>query len=188
MADEYQIPIIGDSPSLYDLGSRISQGALPLLAYGVAGGLQQALVAPTQGQIPLAFGFTSETPWAAPEAYYDIGVPGQDQSLQISAQLAGQRVVGSPVRTHTTGLLDYAVRHDYPFAIQAMELIHPGRALALYRERGERGQLSEQAPSLVPATTGVVDSLPHFTGVNYGGRKSRRFSNGKIPCFPSSSP
>jgi len=117
-------------------GFFIPKSAKALAVYGLIGGLEQSILAPISGQFPLGFGFTYETPWAGAPIDYSVGQPGQSTNLQWHAHLAGQRVFsGLPLRTHTTGIIDWAVRNDIWGAEDALELIHPGRVRLILQER-----------------------------------------------------
>lgn len=113
-----------------------SIGLLPLILYGFVGTVEQLFIAPFQGQIPLFGGFTLETPLSNDSIGYEVGNPGLSPDLQLIAHLRGQNIVqGLPFRTHTTGLIDYGVRHGIPGSESAMEWIHPGRVEDIHRER-----------------------------------------------------
>jgi len=122
--------------SFHSVSLRFVRGLGPLIAYGALGTFEQTIVAPTQYQVPLVGGFTLPTPWADPPLDYVRGVPGQSQDFQLAAHLAGQSVDPFDlVRTHTTGILDYGVRHSWPYASDAEELVHPGYVQLIKRER-----------------------------------------------------
>jgi hypothetical protein len=94
------------------------------------------LIGPFLGLLPLVLGFSLPLPWAVSITPYVVGVPGYSRSLQFGAQAGGQLAwPGYPFRSHTTGLLDWAVRNDVPGAGTALELIHPGRTDLLLQER-----------------------------------------------------
>jgi len=141
------------------------------MVYGTIGHFQQLVFAPSQGQIPLGFGFTWATDGAKDVEDYVIGVPGQDQGFQLSPQLAGQEfIAGLPLRSHTTGIIDWAVRHGLPGAEFADELVHPGRASALLAERPDNPQ-SPTFPGNVLRVfphTGGAFSNNVAEGVDYG--------------------
>jgi len=125
--------------------NRAVAGALPLLAYGLVGEFSQLFLAPLTAQLSLGLGFTVETPFSPSPEGYSLGDPGQDQSMQWGPFLRGQRVLPDvPIRSHTTGIIDYGVRHGWPFAVEAEELVHPGRTELIARERveGEEGKSS----------------------------------------------
>lgn len=125
-------------------------GVKTLIAYGIIGTIEQLFVAPTQGQIPLIAGFTLETAWSAPARSYVVGVEGLSPELQVDAHLAGQYVIrGYPIRTHTTGLIDYGVRNGIPGSEVALSIIHPGRVERIHAETLHLGQLS-----LTPSESG----------------------------------
>jgi len=127
--------------SLSSFGSRAWHGTIPLLAYGVIGGFEQGVFAIGQGQIPLAFGFTVPIPGLAqPAQHYDAGIPGQPQGFQLAPHLAGQPK-DSPIRSHTTGIIDYGVRHEWPYAVEAEELVHPGRSAVIKSELADLGSV-----------------------------------------------
>lgn len=114
---------------------RLNEGLIPLVLYGALGTVEQYIIAPSQGQIPLVGGFTLVTPWSGPEVHYRRGVPGQSQDFQWEAHLAGQDV--DPfglIRSHTTGLIDYGTRHGWPFADKANEFVHPGHVEIIVNE------------------------------------------------------
>lgn len=118
-------PVIGNNgPS--DLVRRVLAGTLPLVVYGVVGTVEQAFVAPFYGQIPLVAGFTMDTPLSIPAQDYDLARL-QDGTLQWDAHVAGQYAIPGIVRSHTTGILDYATAVGLPGAYEANELLHPGR-------------------------------------------------------------
>jgi hypothetical protein len=136
--ETYETPVFGDNRSFDDFSYRLAVGAVPLLAYGVAGTVQQLFSAPFHGQIPLTGGFTIETPFSSPSIGYRTGHRGQSQTFQADAQAAGQSVNPdgplSFIRTHTTGIIDYGVRQGWPLAEAAEELVHPGRVAQIRRE------------------------------------------------------
>jgi len=119
--------------------SRLAVGIVPLVVFGTVGTVEQSILAPMVGQIPLLGGFTLATPFSAPPRYYSVGRRGESRSLQLGPHVAGQSVLGTPIRTHTTGLIDYAVRSPsetlHRFASLAEEAVHPGRSSAIDRER-----------------------------------------------------
>lgn len=91
----YETPVIGSGRGFSDLYDRTSRGLLPTLAFGAVGTVEQALIAPLNGQVPLIGGFTLATPWSAqPSEGYVIGQPGQSQDLQWGAHQDGQVVLG----------------------------------------------------------------------------------------------
>jgi hypothetical protein len=150
-----ETPVFGDDRGLGDLFQRAARGALPLLAYGAIGTLAMSAMAYQDYQIPLSGGFTMVTPWSSKPNYYDAGEVGQSQDFQYHEFLAGQPVLG-PFRTHTTGIIDYGVRHSWPFAAEAEDLVHPGRKELLSRER----QIVQVADGTFPASVvalGVAD-------------------------------
>lgn len=102
-------------------------GLLSLIFYGAIGTIEQSIVAPFTGQLPLIGGFTLETPWSVHPQNYDLDLYREDPGFQIAAHLRGQQAIG-PVRTHTTGILDYGAIRGWPGASQALETVHPGRS------------------------------------------------------------
>lgn len=112
------------------------EGAYQLMCYAGIGSVVETITALPRGQIPLFAGFTVELPWTIEEQHYIVGTPGLSPDLQVDAMLAGQRVVPwLPIRTHTTGLIDWGVRQNVPGAREALELIHPGRTALILQER-----------------------------------------------------
>jgi len=123
-------------------------GLGPILNWGTIGSVVELFTALPAGQIPLGGGFTLETPWSVPEKPYVTGVPGQSRGFQAEAQFAGQRMISwLPIRTHTTGLIDYAVRTVGTGGVparmlgltptSALEMVHPGRVSQIARELSE---------------------------------------------------
>lgn len=182
-----ETPIIGNGRSFGDILQRAHFGAAPLLIYGVVGGAIMSTLAYGDAQIPLAGGFTLETPWSSPPNFYDAGEIGQSQDFQYREFLAGQPVFG-PIRTHTTGLLDYGVRHGDHLAMLANDLVHPGRKEMLFREmdyeqmslvRGSdavgipeaRGRNTE---ALVPSVSSDNRVLASYSTVPFINRRRRR--------------
>jgi len=126
---------------------RMVHGAVPVLAYGFAGTVEQFFVAPAFGQIPLVGGFTLDTPWSIPAHDYDIGVSGMSQALQWEHHVSGQHFLyWLPVRSHTTGLIDAGVREFTgplrSFSIFAAEALHPGRTRVMELELTSSGGVS----------------------------------------------
>jgi len=189
-------PVFGEDRSFADLLGRTVRGALPLIAYGAIGTWVEQNVAYAQGQIPLLGGFTLDTPWARPIEFYDAGEVGQSQDFQLSAFLAGQRVIG-PIRTHTTGLIDHGVRHGEFFAPFAEDLVHPGRVELLARERGfqqepllkhnVRDSASDYRSddNLSPATSSTSSAWdPVYVPLAFIGRRpSRKVKGDLVPCW-----
>lgn len=134
-----EAPVIGDSRGIVDLVGRTVAGLPGLLLYGAIGTIEQAIVAPFSGQIPIVGGFTLAIPGVASSTKgYTVGVRGQSQDFQTAAHLRGQEVIpGIPLRTHTTGILDYAVRHGLPFSRSAIEIPHPGRTRQIEYEASD---------------------------------------------------
>jgi len=169
-------PVLGQDMST--LPSRFLTGVIPLALYGALGELQQMFVAPFQRQIPLKFGFTLNTPWTLPPVYYVVGVPGMSQDFQADAQFSGTPVwPGSPFRSHTTGILDYGVRHNWWGAVAADELVHPGRVARILEEAlPSQSQNVWPLPSGPPfgGTLGRIDASDGivFRGVH---KRRRRF-------------
>jgi hypothetical protein len=156
----YAPPLIGNSFDPVDFTIRLAAGATPLLIYGFAGSVEESILAWNYGQVPLAFGFTLDTPWSVDPMFYDQGIPGIPADMQWDPQLRGQRVVG-PLRTHTTGIIDFGVRNDLPFARAAEELVHPGRASLLDWERVSTASvLSGTDRGLVQASVSPVMPVP----------------------------
>lgn len=123
--------LIGPDFSAADFGDRFVRGAVPLLAYGLVGMVEQAILAPLDYQIPLAFGFTLETGWSSPTKNYDYqAYRDNPDDPQWDAHLSGQTAIGE-VRTHTTGILNYGTIHEWPLAQEALELVHPGTTAIL---------------------------------------------------------
>jgi hypothetical protein len=153
--EELEEPVfLGRDRSVSDFLQRFGMGAFPLLVYGVVGAVEQNVLAPFQFQIPIGFGFTLATPLSPPMIKYTIGVPGLSQDLQSLPHLRGQEfgptVFGFTMRTHTTGLIDYGVRHAIPGSVSAEELIHPGRVSRILSEtRMEDSSMPEPGDAMV---------------------------------------
>lgn len=176
---------LGEPFDLDEFGGRLLSGSLPLITYGLLGGLLQSYQALSHGQLPLAFGFTLETPWSGPPILYRAGEPGLP-ILETEAYFAGQRVLG-PIRTHTTGLIDAGIRlgasheqaldalpaeHLYGTALRVIseaadDLVHPTRSKLLARER------------IQPNSRSNVESSPRSDASTpmYSGFGSNQFSS-----------
>jgi hypothetical protein len=116
-------------------------GARTLINYAIIGTVEQYFTALPHGQLPLGSGFTIETPWTVPELHYQVGTRGLPTTMQWEAHLAGQRVFQDfPLRTHTTGLIDYGVRNGLLGSESALELIHPGRVARIHSERNQQDE------------------------------------------------
>lgn len=151
--ESYETPFFGDNRTLGDFAFRGSLGVAPLVLYGMFGGIVS--IAPLLGdfQVPIGMGFSLATPLSSPSEFYITGQRGQSQRMQWQAFGAGQTVLG-PVRTHTTGLIDFGVRQGDPLAILANEFVHPGRVSQILGERVPVPGVSFQRP----AAEGVVES------------------------------
>jgi len=115
---------------------QIVLGLLVLAGFVLLATIETVVVGPFLGLVPLGGGFTYPLPWAVSITPYVVGVPGYSRGLQYRAQAGGQQAwPGLPFRSHTTGLLDWAVRNRVPGSGTALELIHPGRADLISSER-----------------------------------------------------
>jgi len=142
------------------------RGVIPLSVYGLYGTIEQTILAPGDAQIPLVFGFTIETPFSSPPMAYRVGERGVGSGLQWEAHLAGQRVFpGLPLRTHTTGLVDCGVRNGVPGSVEALELIHPGRAAQISLER--ELTMIDPAGAVGAASAAVVGAILDIPGINF---------------------
>jgi len=166
-----QAVLIGDD-GFFSLGfaSRFATGAASLLTFGAITSLETLITAPLNGEIPLAFGFSVDTPWAVPERAYQVGQRGQSQELQWDAHVRGQKILGSPFRTHTTGILDYSYRtYGDPWSEAALQLVHPGRVRDLQTER--------LPISLGDSSATVTRQLPVINHRVTGGDKRAMFTS-----------